>query len=42
MYISGKWVIAVSGWGKKGMEALEEFTEIRWVTLQRTKRHFPF
>ena len=31
-----------SGWGKSGMEALEEFTEIRWVTLQKTRRDFPF
>jgi aldehyde dehydrogenase (NAD+) len=31
-----------SGWGKNGMEVLEEFTEVRWVTLQRTQRHFPF
>ena len=31
-----------SGWGKNGMEALEEFTEIRWVTLQKTPRTYPF
>ncbi len=31
-----------SGWGKNGMEAVEEFTEIRWVTLQMKNRHFPF
>lgn len=31
-----------SGWGKNGMEALEEFTEIRWVTLQKTPRQYPF
>jgi aldehyde dehydrogenase (NAD+) len=30
-----------SGWGKNGMEALDEFTEIRWVTLQKKNRHFP-
>jgi acyl-CoA reductase-like NAD-dependent aldehyde dehydrogenase len=31
-----------SGWGKSGTGALEEFTEIRWVTFQKTKRDFPF
>jgi len=31
-----------SGWGRFGSRAaLEEFTELRWVTVQRTPRHFP-
>jgi acyl-CoA reductase-like NAD-dependent aldehyde dehydrogenase len=29
-----------SGWGKNGMEAIEEFTEIRWVTLQLKNREY--
>jgi acyl-CoA reductase-like NAD-dependent aldehyde dehydrogenase len=31
-----------SGWGKNGLMALEEFTEVRWVTLQRKPRKFLF
>lgn len=31
-----------SGWGKNGMMALEEFTEVRWVTLQKKPRKFLF
>lgn len=31
-----------SGWGKNGTEAVEEFTEVRWVTLQKTQRQYPF
>jgi acyl-CoA reductase-like NAD-dependent aldehyde dehydrogenase len=32
-----------SGWGRHGgLAALEEFTEQRWVTLQRTPREYPF
>lgn len=31
-----------SGWGKNGFMALEEFTEVRWVTLQRKPRKFLF
>lgn len=31
-----------SGWGKFGMEALEEFTELHWVTIQKGERKFPF
>ncbi len=31
-----------SGWGRHGMEAMEEFTEIHWVTIQKTQRRFPF
>jgi len=31
-----------SGWGRfGGRAALEEFTELRWITIQRTPRHFP-
>ena len=32
-----------SGWGRHGgRAALEEFTELRWITMQRTPRHYPF
>jgi acyl-CoA reductase-like NAD-dependent aldehyde dehydrogenase len=32
-----------SGWGRHGgLAALEEFTELRWVTMQRTPRQYPF
>ena len=32
-----------SGWGRfGGKAALEEFTELRWVSVQRTPRQFPF
>ncbi|HUS70178.1 MAG TPA: aldehyde dehydrogenase family protein [Anaerolineae bacterium] len=32
-----------SGWGRHGgLAALEEFTELRWVTMQRTPRPYPF
>jgi acyl-CoA reductase-like NAD-dependent aldehyde dehydrogenase len=32
-----------SGWGRfGGHAALEEFTELRWVSLQRTRRQYPF
>ena len=32
-----------SGWGRfGGRAALEEFTELRWISMQRTPRHFPF
>jgi len=32
-----------SGWGRMGgTAALEEFTELRWITMQRTPREFPF
>lgn len=32
-----------SGWGRHGgLAAIEEFTELRWVTMQRTPRHYPF
>ena len=31
-----------SGWGRHGgLAALEEFTELRWVTMQRTLRQYP-
>jgi acyl-CoA reductase-like NAD-dependent aldehyde dehydrogenase len=31
-----------SGWGRfGGRAALEEFTELRWITMQRTPRSFP-
>jgi len=32
-----------SGWGRfGGRAAMEEFTELRWVTVQSGMRHFPF
>ena len=32
-----------SGWGRfGGRAAVEEFTELRWVTVQAGARHFPF
>ena len=32
-----------SGWGRfGGKAALEEFTELRWVSMQLTPRHYPF
>jgi acyl-CoA reductase-like NAD-dependent aldehyde dehydrogenase len=31
-----------SGWGRfGGSAALEEFTELRWLTVQQTPRHYP-
>jgi acyl-CoA reductase-like NAD-dependent aldehyde dehydrogenase len=32
-----------SGWGRfGGRAALEEFTELRWISMQRSPRHYPF
>ena len=32
-----------SGWGRfGGKAALEEFTELRWISIQRTPRQYPF
>lgn len=32
-----------SGWGRHGgRAAIEEFTELRWISLQRTPRQYPF
>jgi acyl-CoA reductase-like NAD-dependent aldehyde dehydrogenase len=32
-----------SGWGRfGGRAALEEFTELRWISIQRTPRRYPF
>ncbi len=32
-----------SGWGRFGGRAgVEAFTELRWITMQTTKRHYPF
>ncbi|MBI4445013.1 MAG: aldehyde dehydrogenase family protein [Acidobacteria bacterium] len=32
-----------SGWGRLGGKAaLEEFTELRWISVQRQPRHYPF
>jgi vanillin dehydrogenase len=34
--------IGASGWGRFGSRAsLEEFTELRWVTIQTGERHYP-
>jgi benzaldehyde dehydrogenase (NAD) len=34
--------VKASGWGRfGGHAALEEFTELRWVTVQETSRHYP-
>ena len=31
-----------SGWGRfGGSAALEEFTELRWMSVQQTSRHYP-
>ena len=31
-----------SGWGRFGdSAALEEFTELRWISIQQTSRHHP-
>jgi 4-hydroxybenzaldehyde dehydrogenase (EC 1.2.1.64) len=31
-----------SGWGKFGIEAMHEFTEQQWVTLEMETRQYPF
>jgi acyl-CoA reductase-like NAD-dependent aldehyde dehydrogenase len=34
--------VKASGWGRfGGKAALEEFTELRWITVQQTERHYP-
>ena len=34
--------VKASGWGRfGGKAALEEFTELRWMTVQQTARHYP-
>jgi benzaldehyde dehydrogenase (NAD) len=34
--------VKASGWGRfGGRAALEEFTELRWVSIQQTSRHYP-
>jgi acyl-CoA reductase-like NAD-dependent aldehyde dehydrogenase len=34
--------VKASGWGRfGGKAALEEFTELRWVSIQQTSRHYP-
>jgi benzaldehyde dehydrogenase (NAD) len=31
-----------SGWGRfGGSAALQEFTELRWMTVQQSARHYP-
>jgi benzaldehyde dehydrogenase (NAD) len=34
--------VKASGWGRfGGSAALEEFTELRWISVQQTSRHYP-
>ena len=34
--------VKASGWGRfGGRAALEEFTELRWMTVQQGVRHYP-
>ena len=34
--------VKASGWGRfGGNAALEEFTELRWITVQQGSRHYP-
>jgi vanillin dehydrogenase len=34
--------VKASGWGRfGGRAALEEFTELRWISIQETERHYP-
>jgi len=34
--------VKASGWGRfGGRAALEEFTELRWISVQQTSRHYP-
>jgi vanillin dehydrogenase len=34
--------VRASGWGRfGGRAALEEFTELRWITIQESERHYP-
>jgi acyl-CoA reductase-like NAD-dependent aldehyde dehydrogenase len=34
--------VKASGWGRfGGTAALEEFTELRWISVQQTSRHYP-
>lgn len=34
--------VGASGWGRFGSKAaLEEFTELRWITMQTGERHYP-
>src|SRR5207253_2264020 len=34
--------VGASGWGRFGAKAaLEEFTELRWMSVQETSRHYP-
>lgn len=35
--------VKASGWGRfNGMAAVREFTELRWITVQTSPRHYPF
>ncbi|MEJ2862182.1 aldehyde dehydrogenase family protein [Actinomycetospora flava] len=31
-----------SGWGRSGLDALDDFTEIRWMTVEAAQRALPF
>jgi benzaldehyde dehydrogenase (NAD) len=34
--------VKASGWGRfGGKAAIEEFTELRWITVQQGSRHYP-
>jgi benzaldehyde dehydrogenase (NAD) len=34
--------VKASGWGRfGGKAAMEEFTELRWISIQQTSRHYP-
>ena len=34
--------VKASGWGRlRGRAALEEFTELRWITVQELPRRYP-
>jgi benzaldehyde dehydrogenase (NAD) len=35
--------VKASGWGRFGGRAgIEAFTDLRWITVQTTARHYPF
>ena len=31
-----------SSWAQGGMAGVREFTDLRWITVQTTPRHYPF
>ena len=35
--------VDASGWGRfGGLAGVHEFTDLRWLTVQETERHYPF